>query len=146
MNSEFDLLYKNFKNPGSYSGVRKFYNFVKTKHPSVKQKDVEKYLLTNDSYTLHKQKRKVKQFRRIRLKGVKYQYSIDLVDLQKYSRINRGYKWIMNIIDCFSKKVWSFALKTKSGSEVAAVLDKFFRNKKNRPQKVELDLGKCQNE
>ena len=136
---DFDFLYKDFKNPGSYSGFSKFYAFVKQKYPTVKRKDVEDYLMSSDPYTLHKQKRKVKKFRRIMLRGVNYQYSMDLVDLQKYSRINKGYRYILNIIDAFSKRVWSFPLKRKTGKEMATVLDKFFKN--NRPQKVEVDLG-----
>ena len=137
---DFDLLYKDFKNPGSFSGFSKFYKFVKQKHPSVKRKDVQNYLMSSDPYTLHKQKKKVKKFRRIMLRGVDYQYSMDLVDLQKYSRINNGYRYILNIIDAFSKRVWSFPLKRKTGKEMATLLDKFF--KLNRPQKVEVDLGR----
>ena len=35
-------------------------------------------------------------------------HSCDLVDLQKYSRINRGYKYIFINIDIFSKNAWLF--------------------------------------
>ena len=35
-------------------------------------------------------------------------HSCDLVDMQKYSRVNKGYKYIFTNIDIFSKYSWSF--------------------------------------
>ena len=40
-------------------------------------------------------------------------HSCDLVDMVKYSRVNRGYKYIFTNIDIFSKYSWSFPLKQK---------------------------------
>ena len=40
-------------------------------------------------------------------------HSCDLVDMTKYSRVNRGYKYIYINIDIFSKYSWSFPLKQK---------------------------------
>jgi len=95
---DFQSLYYNFLNPGSYSGPDKFYEFVKTKYPTVKRSEISGFLKSNDPYTLHKQKRKVTSFRRIMVKGIKYQFSMDLVDLSAYSRLNKGYNWILNVI------------------------------------------------
>ena len=40
-------------------------------------------------------------------------HSCDLVDMVKYSRVSRGYKYIFTNIDIFSKYSWSFPLKQK---------------------------------
>ena len=40
-------------------------------------------------------------------------HSCDLVYMQKYSRINKVYKYIFTNIDIFSKYSWSFPLKSK---------------------------------
>ena len=40
-------------------------------------------------------------------------HSCDLVDMTKYSRINKGYKYIFTNIDIFSKYAFAFPLKTK---------------------------------
>ena len=40
-------------------------------------------------------------------------HSCDLLDMQKYSRMNKGYKYIFTNIDIFSKYSWSFPLKSK---------------------------------
>ena len=41
-------------------------------------------------------------------------HSCDLVDMQKYSKMNKGYKYIFTNIDIFSKYAWSFSLKNYS--------------------------------
>ena len=41
-------------------------------------------------------------------------HSCDLVDMQKYSRVNRGYKYIFTNIDIFSKYAFAFPLKSKT--------------------------------
>ena len=40
-------------------------------------------------------------------------HSCDLVDMSKYSRMNKGYKYIFTNIDIFSKYAWSFSIKSK---------------------------------
>ena len=45
-------------------------------------------------------------------------HSCDLVDIQKYSRMNKGYKYIFTNIDIFSKYAWSFPLKSKTIKEI----------------------------
>ena len=57
-------------------------------------------------------------------------HSCDLVDMQKYSRVNRGYKYIFTNIDIFSKYVWSFPLKTKTIKEIKSCFQKIFNERK----------------
>ena len=40
-------------------------------------------------------------------------HSCDLVDMSKYSKVNREYKYIFTNIDIFSKYAWSFPIKSK---------------------------------
>ena len=55
-------------------------------------------------------------------------------------RANDGYRYILNIIDTFSKYVWSIPLKTKSGLEVSQAFSLVFKNRK--PKKLHVDRGK----
>ena len=57
-------------------------------------------------------------------------HSCDLVDMQKYSKVNRGYKYIFSNIDIFSKYVWSFPLKTKTVKEIKSCFQKIFKERK----------------
>lgn len=57
-------------------------------------------------------------------------------------KINNGYVYILNVIDIFSKYVWSVPLKTKTGKEVADAFVHIFNTTKRRPKKLHVDRGK----
>ena len=57
-------------------------------------------------------------------------HSCDLVDMQKYSKVNRGYKYIFTNIDIFSKYAWSFPIKSKKISDIKPCLEKIFKERK----------------
>jgi len=65
---------------------------------------------------------------------------MDLVEMQNYAKMNRGFKYFLSIIDIFSKYAWAIPLKNKSANEVHHSLSKFF--KKSTPH---LDLAKVKN-
>ena len=57
-------------------------------------------------------------------------HSCDLVDMQKYSRMNKGYKYIFTNIDIFSKYAWSFPIKCKKISDIKPCFQKIFKKRK----------------
>ena len=57
-------------------------------------------------------------------------HSCDLVDMSKYSRVNRGYKYIFTNIDIFSKYTWSFPIKSKTIKEIKPCFQKIFKDRK----------------
>ena len=57
-------------------------------------------------------------------------HSCDLVDMQKYSKVNKGYKYIFTNIDIFSKYVWSFPLKIKTIKEIKSCFQIIFNERK----------------
>ena len=66
-------------------------------------------------------------------------HSCDLVDMQKYSKVNRGYKYIFTNIDIFSKYSWSFPLKTKTIKDIKPCFQKIFKERK--PKYIWSDQG-----
>ena len=59
-------------------------------------------------------------------------HSCDLVDMVKYSRMNKGYKYIFTNIDVFSKHAWSFPVKSKKISDIKPCFEKI--SKKRKPK------------
>ena len=53
---------------------------------------------------------------------------MDLVDMSKYYRANKGYKWILMIIDVFTRKGYGYPLKNKGVKAVYDALNHFFEN------------------
>ena len=57
-------------------------------------------------------------------------HSCDLVDMTKYYRMNKGYKYFFTNIDIFSKYAWSFPLKTKTIKDIKPCFQKIFKDRK----------------
>ena len=56
----------------------------------------------------------------------------DLVDMQKLSKWNKGYKYLLMVLDIFSKYGWLIPQKKKTGLEVSKALESIFI--KNKPK------------
>jgi len=61
--------------------------------------------------------------------------------MQKYSKQNKHYKYLLTIIDTFSKFSWIYLLKTKTGLEVANAFKSIFKLGR-KPEKIWSDAGK----
>jgi L-rhamnose mutarotase len=61
------------------------------------------------------------------------------VDLSAFRKENDGFRYIITIIDTFSKKAWAFKLKRKTGKAIFDVMKPFFQSRK--PQKIQFDQG-----
>ena len=46
-------------------------------------------------------------------------WTAGLVDMSLFSISNKGYKYLLTVIDVFSKYGWTVPLKTKTGKEIA---------------------------
>jgi hypothetical protein len=72
---------------------------------------------------LHRQARKNFPRRFVELKGINDLYQADLVDMTSFSKQNNGYKYILTVINCFTKFGIAIPLKTKTGIEVTKALE-----------------------
>ena len=89
---------------------------------------------------LHKPiKRKFKK-RRVLVNGIDEIWAADLVDMQAFSKFNRGVKYLLSVIDILSKYGWLVPLKDKTGKSVASALKTIFKERK--PEKMWVDKGK----
>lgn len=90
---------------------------------------------------LHKPARKNYVRRKVVLKGLNDLYQIDLVEMIPYAKENRGFKYILVVIDAFSKFVWALPVKNKSGKEVTGTIKKILK-KPHIPKNIQSDNGK----
>ena len=90
---------------------------------------------------LHKPIRKKFKKRRVYVKGVDKIWAADLVDMHAFSKSNKGYKYILMIIDVFSKYGWAIPLKTKTGIDVMKAFSKLWSSTKP-PERLWVDKGK----
>jgi len=132
-------LYFNPKHPASFGSAQKLWNYARHIDPTIKFKDVVEWLSSQTTYTLHRPARKNFLRNKIYVSYIDEQWEIDLVDLRQLSRENNGYNYILNVIDSFSKYLFSVPLKTKTALEVINAFKKIFKVRK--PYKIRSDKG-----
>ena len=74
--------------------------------------------------------------RRVISYGVDKIWTADLVEIQKYSKWNKGVKYLLTVIDVFSKYGWIVPLKDKKTESVSSAFSKIFK-------KVNENLKSC---
>ena len=67
-------------------------------------------------------------------------WAADLIGMQAFSKDNNGIKYLLTVIDIFSKFVWIVPLKRKTEQEVANAFSRI--SKERRPSKTWEDRGR----
>ena len=52
------------------------------------------------------------------MRGIDEKWQADLIDMKNHSRVNKGYNWLLTVIDNVSKYAWAILLKRKTKSEL----------------------------
>ena len=70
-------------------------------------------------------------------------WSLDILDLKDYApENNRRYKYVLVIIDNFSKFGWTMPLKNKNAQKIKHSFENILLSSKRRPSLIETDSGK----
>ncbi|MCP6725759.1 transposase family protein, partial [Klebsiella pneumoniae] len=83
------------------------------------RKTVETYLKGQQAYTLHKPSRRHYKRNKIYVAGIDAQWQADLADMLGIARQNDGMRYILTVIDVFSKYAWAVPVKSKDAGAVA---------------------------
>ena len=103
------------------------------------KRDVEEWLSGQNTYTLHKPVRKRflrNPYTATNMNGV---WKMDLAGLSSLSKYNDKYKYLLNVIDIFSRYARSVPLKHKTGNSITSALKVLFQNRK--PITIQSDKG-----
>ena len=69
-------------------------------------------------------------------------WAADLVELQEWRSANKGFRYILNVVDCFSKYAWSVPLKDKKGETVLDAFKYIVETSNRKPVYIWVDEGK----
>ena len=124
------------KRVGSYGGVAALRRVVPT------ERNVERWLSTQDAYTLHKPVRRHFKRRCVVVGGPNQQWQADLVDMSRLKTANDGTTFLLTVIDVFSKRAWCIPLKSKSAASLVAAFRRLLNDvNNNRPTTLQTDKG-----
>ena len=68
---------------------------------------------------MHKPARRNYPRPKLDIKGLNETWQADFVVMEDYWRVSKGYKYLLTIIDNYSKFAWAVPLKRKTGAAVA---------------------------
>ena len=101
--------YEDPHEPEALGGVNPFAKALKLKTPKA-----QRILQSVLSHTLHKPRRTRFPTTPTLVFDRDEQWQMDLVDMQKLSRWNKGNKYLLTLIDVLSKYAWAVPIKSKS--------------------------------
>ena len=133
-------VYQNPEHPASFSSPAKLYKYAKMNDKNIKISDVKQWIQGQRSYTLHKSVVNKFPRRKVLVRGVNHQYQADLLDFQPLAKDNSGMRYILTVIDCFSRFASAIPIKAKTGKNVLSALIKSFKFMKP-PNKLQTDRG-----
>lgn len=112
------MLKKNWvdvKKPYAYSGVSKIRYYL-GKEKSIK--DIQNELSGIRTYTLHKEKKKIPYFNPYFIYNINQQWQMDICYPPNQPSHNSGFKYILCVLDVFSRKLVIEKIKSKDGKTV----------------------------
>ena len=141
MDEYLTQVYYNPKRSGALGGVERLYRDVKKDGKyAISRAQIKKWLMKQDTYTLHKPARRHYKRNRVIVGGIDELWQMDLADMQTIAAENDGYRYLLVCIDVFSKYVWVIPLKTKTGAALVTAFKKILESGR-KPQKIQTDQG-----
>ena len=115
--------------------------YLDPKNPASYSSNVKAFMQQHASISVHK--RRIRNFtrRKIIVPGPFHSISCDLIDYTMYGAQNSGYKYILCVIDMFSRYSYVKPLKNKTAELVAEKLDEIIKSMQFVPKFFTSDKG-----
>jgi len=144
LNDYLSSVYNNVKKPGSFLGVEKLYDAVQNEGIyKITYNEIKKWLQKHEPYSLNRAVKRVKNRNRVIVTGIDDQFETDLADLsdELYVKANNGIKYLLVVIDVFSRFVWVRTLKDKKPESIISAFKNIFKISKRIPRRLRSDRG-----
>ena len=129
--SKFEYLekiYQDLDHIAAYSGIDKLFKYVKEKkeRKDIRKCDIKTFLNSMDSYTKHGLVPRRYIRRPFKISKQNSFLGMDLADMtETVAKYNDGFRYILVLMDMFSRKVFLKPLKNKTGANVSSVIDEY---------------------
>lgn len=125
----------------SHMGVNKLQDLIKQKYYGIPLQMISDYVRSCEACMRFNSLRTIQP---IYVNDITRKYDrflMDCVDLRRYADQNNGYCWLLNVIDTYTKYLWSFKLTNKTADSVKQSLEFLFDNF-GVPRSIQSDNGK----
>lgn len=91
---------------------------------------------------IHRSARKKFPRRKYLMVGINDTHQADLIEVIPFANQNCGFRYILMVIDVFSKRAWARELKNKTGPEVTKAMESIYNDSLQIPRNLQTDNGK----
>jgi hypothetical protein len=105
-------------------GVESFYKYVRSRYIGITRREVSDFLKSKKTFNLTRPKKSNSKYSLATYSAPRQAFAIDLIDMGKILLNPAGYRYIMNVMDLFSKYVFLRPLREKD----ALTTSQAFRN------------------
>jgi transposase InsO family protein len=127
-----DVLTELYENPvlSLAKGINRLYDTVRKRYVGITRQEVTDFLRRREEYqlTFHAPKKSQKP---IFATFANEKFGCDLVDMNRYKSHNGQYRYILTVVDFFSRKAFAEKLKHKTVESVIEAFDKIIREQTN---------------
>lgn len=124
-----------------HPGMNKMISFIHSKYYGISTDVIRKFVAGCSSCSKYNNLSTLNETH-INIISHKYErYIMDCVDLRKYAIVNDGYGWVLNVIDTYTKYLFSYKMYEKSAESVKMCLEHIYSNF-GMPQAIQADNGK----
>jgi len=115
-------LYSEPTAPSAFSSLHKLREAVRHATKRKTPGQIKAWLETQDAYTMHRPVRERFPRNPYTVNNIDDVWEIDILDLSSVKKYNDNHRYLLQLIDVFSKYLRRIPLRTKTGKEVASAL------------------------
>lgn len=133
--------YRNPAFPSSFAGFRNFYRALKKNGYKGQPKILRDRLSYSKPYTYHYPRRKNFPRNKVIVNGIDHTWQMDLADFQRIAKHNDGFRYLLIVIDVFSKFVAVEPTIDKQAGTMRKALQSIFKRIGRKPDLIQSDEG-----
>ena len=135
-------IYYDPSHPAGYGSISNLLQAARARRKNVTLAQVERWLQGQDAYTLHRKINRRFPQRKFVSKGLNHIWQADLVDMQAIQKENAGRRYLLTVIDVFSRRASAKAIKSKQPHHVIEAFSQILREAAAQPKFLHVDRGR----
>ena len=130
------------KHPAAYGGIKRLRNAaLNAGFRNASYGKIRSWLRGQEVYSLFRPARRNFPRNETPMYKTDWIWEADLMDMSSYSSYNDGYKYVLCVVDIFTRYAWTAALKSKKASEMVAALKSIMEAGRKPESALRTDKG-----
>ena len=135
-------IYYDPSHPASYEGEQNLYEAIRKEGKyNISHSQLKKWMQNQDIYSLNKSVKRNFQRGRVIVSGIDDQWDADLASLIREADQNDDYKYLLVVIDIFSRYGWVRPIKNKKPNEIIRAFNDILAEGR-KPRRLRTDAAK----